>query len=52
MIQCMDNGKIFAITYGGGLNELSPMGLHSYQCKSFTQKKWTYFRYYLFYARG
>ena len=38
MIQCMDNGNIFAITYGGGLNELSPMGLHSYQCKSFTQK--------------
>ncbi|WP_455664202.1 two-component regulator propeller domain-containing protein [Phocaeicola sp.] len=38
MIKCMDNGKIFAITYGGGLNELLPVGTNSYQCKAFTQK--------------
>lgn len=38
MIQCMDSGKIFAITYGGGLNELFPVGGYSYHCKSFTQR--------------
>lgn len=38
MIQCMDNGKIFAITFGGGLNELSSIAPHTYRCKSFTQK--------------
>lgn len=38
MIQCMDNGKVFAITYGGGLNELSSVGTYSYHCKSFTRK--------------
>ena len=38
MIQCMDNGKVFAITYGGGLNELSYRNAYSYHCRSFTQK--------------
>lgn len=38
MIKCMDNGKVFAITYGGGLNELSPVGINSYHCRAFTQK--------------
>lgn len=38
MIKCMDNGKIFAITYGGGLNELVPTGTYTYNCKAFTQK--------------
>ena len=38
MVKCMNNGKIFAITYGGGLNELIPTGSNSFTCKSFTQK--------------
>lgn len=39
MVKCMDNGKVFAITYGGGLNELSPTSRYSYNCKSFTQRQ-------------
>lgn len=38
MIKCMVNGKIFAITYGGGLNELIPTDTYTYNCKTFTQK--------------
>lgn len=38
MIKCMEDGKVFAITYGGGLNELLSTGIHSYKCKAFTQK--------------
>ncbi|WP_321518102.1 two-component regulator propeller domain-containing protein [uncultured Bacteroides sp.] len=38
MVKCMNNGNIFAITYGGGLNELIPTGSNSFTCKSFTQK--------------
>lgn len=39
MVKCMESGKAFAITYGGGLNELSPAGRYSYNCKSFTQRQ-------------
>ena len=38
MVKCMNNGKIFAITYGGGLNELIRTARYSFLCKSFTQK--------------
>lgn len=38
MIKCMNDGKIFAITYGGGLNELISTGPYRYKCKTFTQK--------------
>ncbi|MBP1677520.1 MAG: histidine kinase [Bacteroidetes bacterium] len=31
-------GRLFAITYGGGINELVKTGKYSYQCKSFTRK--------------
>lgn len=38
MIKCNNKGKVLAITYGGGLDELIPTGDYSFKCKSFTQK--------------
>nr|WP_320059403.1 two-component regulator propeller domain-containing protein [uncultured Bacteroides sp.] len=38
MVKCTDKGKVLAITYGGGLNELIKTGDYSFKCKSFTQK--------------
>jgi signal transduction histidine kinase/DNA-binding response OmpR family regulator/ligand-binding sensor domain-containing protein len=37
MITCTDDGRICAITYGGGLNEIVPDGRGSFYCKPFTQ---------------
>jgi signal transduction histidine kinase/DNA-binding response OmpR family regulator/ligand-binding sensor domain-containing protein len=38
MIKCMNNGRSFAITYGGGLNELVQNGKYTFKCKSFTRQ--------------
>lgn len=38
MIKCMNNGRSFAITYGGGLNELVKSDKYTFKCKSFTRQ--------------
>ncbi|MDD3195860.1 MAG: response regulator [Paludibacter sp.] len=37
MIKFVEDRKVFAITYGGGINELIRTGAYSYTCKSVTQ---------------
>lgn len=38
MVKCMRSGKVFAITYGGGLNELVRTGKYSFVCKNFVRQ--------------
>ncbi|WP_239063606.1 two-component regulator propeller domain-containing protein [Bacteroides sp. 51] len=38
MIKCTSKGRIYAVTYGGGLNEIIKTAQGSYQCEAFTQE--------------
>jgi signal transduction histidine kinase/ligand-binding sensor domain-containing protein/DNA-binding NarL/FixJ family response regulator/AraC-like DNA-binding protein len=38
MVKCTPDGRTYAITYGGGLNELLPDGAGGFRCRPFTQQ--------------
>ena len=38
MIKCTTKGRIYAVTYGGGLNEIITTEQGGYKCEAFTQK--------------
>lgn len=39
MIKCIKNGKIFAVTYGGGINEIVRLKDNSFRCIPYTHKE-------------